>query len=154
MSKSVERVRKAASRLGAEITVLHMPESTRTALDAAKACGCDVGQIVKSLIFEEESSGDLKLLLVSGRNNVNLEKAAAQFGGSLVRASPRTVRDKTGFAIGGVAPIGHITVLDTRFDADLMRYEKVWAAAGAPDAVFGIAPAELLRITDARLFEV
>ncbi len=152
MSKSVKRVEETARELGLDIAVLRMPETTATAEDAAKACGCDVAQIVKSLIFEGADSGALKLLLVSGANRVDLEKAAGQVGEPLARADAKRVRERTGFAIGGVAPLGHLTPVETFIDAGLLRHAKVWAAAGAPNAVFEIDPQRLVALTGAKEF--
>ncbi|MEO9960570.1 MAG: YbaK/EbsC family protein, partial [Nisaea sp.] len=100
------------------------------------ACGCDVTQIVKSLIFKGGETGALKLLLVSGANQVDLEKAAALVGEPLERADLKEVRKITGFAIGGVSPLGHLTPVETWMDESLLSFETVWAAAGAPNAVF------------------
>ena len=152
MSKSVKRVEQAAKRLGQDISVEFMPESTRTALDAAKACNCDVGEIMKSLVFEGAETGNLKLLLVSGKHDVNLDDAQAIFGEALNRADPKRVRSETGFAIGGVAPIGHLCALETWMDRALLDYSTVWAAAGRPNAVFEICPNALLTATGACLF--
>ena len=143
MSRSINRVKTAAETAGLAIKILHMPNSTRTATEAAAACGCDVAQIVKSLIFKGRKTGALKLLLVSGANQVDLEKAAGLIGEQLERAEPKEVRDITGFAIGGVSPLGHLTPIDTWMDATLLGFETVWAAAGAPNAVFEVASAAL-----------
>jgi prolyl-tRNA editing enzyme YbaK/EbsC (Cys-tRNA(Pro) deacylase) len=131
-----------------------MPASTRTAEEAATACGCAVGQIVKSLVFQGHNSGRLYLLLVSGSNMVGMEKAAAHAGETLDRADPRLVRERTGFAIGGVAPIGHMEPYPVLMDEDLLQYETVWAAAGAPNAVFSVDPAKLQQATQARVAEL
>lgn len=150
MSKSIARVEAAASAAGLAITVKQTPDSTRTAEDAAAAIGCDVGQIVKSLIFVGETSGQLKLFLVSGASQLDLAKAAAAAGEPVGRADPRHVRDATGFAIGGVAPIGHLSAPDAWMDADLMRFDVVWAAAGAPNAVFAASPEPLRAAAKAK----
>lgn len=144
MSKSVNRVKAAAEAAGLGTEILRMPDSTRTAEEAAAACGCAVAQIVKSLIFKGGESGKLKLLLVSGSNQVDLAKAADLAGEPLERADPKEVREITGFAIGGVAPIGHLVPVETWMDDTLFGFETVWAAAGAPNAVFESAP-EALR---------
>ncbi len=154
MSKSVRRVQETARQLGLDITIQHMPDSTRTAEQAASACGCDVAQIVKSLIFEGSDSRELKLLLVSGANMVDLEKAAGQIGEPLARADATRVRQKTGFAIGGVSPIGHLTPVDTFIDTDLLSHTEIWAAAGSPNAVFAIDPVRLVEMTAARKISV
>ena len=143
MSKSKKRVLRAAEAAGLDIEIVEMPASTRTAEEAAAACKCDVGQIVKSLIFKGGKSGALKLLLVSGANQVDLAKAAAVVGEPLERADAKEVREITGFAIGGVAPIGHLAPIDCWMDKDLFAFETLWAAAGAPNAVFETTPAEL-----------
>lgn len=143
MSKSVNRVKAAAEAAGLETEIVRMPDSTRTAADAAAACGCDVAQIVKSLIFKGGESGEMKLLLVSGANQVDLAKAATLVGEPLERADPNEVRAVTGFAIGGVSPLGHLTPVATWMDESLLGFEKVWAAAGAPNAVFEVTPSAL-----------
>ena len=153
MSKSMKRVKAALETAGIEQNILEMAESTRTAQDAANACKCDVGQIVKSLIFEGEDSGNLMLLLVSGAHNVDMEKVKTVTGEGLGRADPKRVRDVTGFAIGGVSPIGHLTQLPTFMDETLLNYDNVWAAAGKPNAVFEIEPQTLLKITGATIFK-
>jgi len=146
-SKSTQRVLAAAQAEGIDLMVVTMPESTRTATEAAKACGCAVGQIVKSLIFQGEKSGRLLLFLVSGAHQLDAAKAAAVAGEGIVKADGRLVRDRTGFAIGGVAPFGHIEPLPTWIDRSLLTHETVWAAAGTPFAVFAIAPDILARLS-------
>jgi prolyl-tRNA editing enzyme YbaK/EbsC (Cys-tRNA(Pro) deacylase) len=142
-------VEQAASALGLDIRIRRMGASTRTAEDAAAACGCQVGQIVKSLIFRGRDSGSLVLLLVSGANRVDAALAAHAAGEPLERADADEVRARTGFAIGGVAPIGHLERPRILMDRDLIEHAVVWAAAGAPDAVFPVTPADLARATGA-----
>ena len=149
MSKSVNRVKAAAEAAGLTVEILRMPDSTRTAAEAAAACGCDVAQIVKSLIFKGGESGALKLLLVSGANQVDLEKAAALVGEPLERADPKEVREITGFAIGGVSPLGHMSPVETWMDETLLSFGTVWAAAGAPNAVFEASPDALKKAAGA-----
>ena len=149
MSKSVRRVERAASELGLDITVKRMGESTRTAEDAAAACGCDIAQIVKSLVFKGRDSSDLLLLLVSGANQVDMDRAAQVTGEPLDRADANEVRARTGFAIGGVSPIGHLEAPKIWIDETLVALPTVWAAAGAPDAVFEVAPEALVEATGA-----
>lgn len=127
-----------------------MPASTRTAEEAAAACECDVAQIVKSLIFEGVETGELILLLVSGRHQVNMDKAREAVGEPLKRADIKRVRDETGFAIGGVAPLGHTAPLRTWMDETLLEFDVVWAAAGAPNTVFQVNPSDLKNAIDAR----
>jgi prolyl-tRNA editing enzyme YbaK/EbsC (Cys-tRNA(Pro) deacylase) len=149
-----EKVRRAAARLGLAIAVREMPQSTRTAQEAAAACGCDVAQIVKSLVFAGRDSGRPWLLLVSGRNRVHEDAVAAVLGEALKRADAAQVRAWTGFAIGGVPPFGHATALPTCIDADLLAFDVVWAAAGTPSAVFSVAPQALARALDARVMRI
>ena len=149
MSKSVNRVKAAAEAAGLTVEILRMPDSTRTAAEAAAACGCDVAQIVKSLIFKGGESGALKLLLVSGANQVDLEKAAALVGEPLERADPKEVREITGLAIGGVSPLGHMSPVETWMDETLLGFGTVWAAAGAPNAVFEASPDALKKAAGA-----
>lgn len=154
MSKSVRRVEKAIRALELDASVQHMPDTTRTADDAATACGCTVGQIVKSMVFEGVETGRLKLLLVSGKHDVALEKAPELFGEPLMRADPKRIRSETGFAIGGVSPIGHLSQTETWIDAALLDHETVWAAAGAPSAVFSVSPQALKQVTNASIFKL
>jgi prolyl-tRNA editing enzyme YbaK/EbsC (Cys-tRNA(Pro) deacylase) len=149
--RSTDRVRAAAAAAGLPIDIVEMPASTRTAEDAAAACGTSVGQIVKSLIFRKRVSGDLVLLLVSGANRVDQAGMAETVGDALERVDADTVRAKTGFAIGGVAPLGSLSPLPTYMDADLLAYQLVWAAAGAPHAVFSAEPQALAAATGAKI---
>ena len=150
MAGSIERVEQAATAAGLQIAVRRMGASTRTAEEAAAQCGCTVGQIVKSLVFQGERSNRLYLFLVSGAHQLDLAKAAALTDEPLVRADPRHVRDETGFAIGGVAPIGHRIAIAAFADDALLQYDRVWAAAGAHDAVFAAEPAALFKAANAR----
>ena len=147
---SADRVRAALDAAGLTLDIQTMPASTRTAEEAAAACGCDVGDIVKSLIFKGTESGNLVLLLVSGANQVDLDKAAAAIGEPLARADAKEVRARTGFAIGGVAPLGHLAPVSTWIDETLLERERLWAAAGAPNAVFPISPSDLVAASGAR----
>jgi prolyl-tRNA editing enzyme YbaK/EbsC (Cys-tRNA(Pro) deacylase) len=149
MAGSIERVIQAAEAAGLKVEIRRMGESTRTAEDAAKQCGCAVGQIVKSLIFEGEQSGRLVLFLVSGDRQLDLVKAAGLAGEKLKRADPRRIRDETGFAIGGVSPIGHKVEIAAFADRTLLAHNVVWAAAGAHDAVFSADPNVLVAASGA-----
>jgi len=144
MHPNVTRVTDAARDAGLEIAVERFPEGTRTAADAARAVGCDVAQIVKSLVFV---AGDRPVLaLVSGINRVDLDKLARALGTDAARrADGDEAREATGFAIGGVPPFGHARPVTVVVDRDLMDHERLWAAAGMPDAVFPITPEDLLR---------
>ena len=150
-SRSVDRVREAAGAAGLPLQIREMPDSTRTAEEAAAACGATVAQIVKSLLFRKAGSGEPVLLLVSGKNRVAEDAIASVIGDRLERMDARAVRDVTGFAIGGVAPLGSITPLATFMDADLLQFETIWAAAGAPHSVFSASPRALAEATGARI---
>jgi prolyl-tRNA editing enzyme YbaK/EbsC (Cys-tRNA(Pro) deacylase) len=149
MSSSIERVEQAARDAGLAIEVKRMGASTRTADEAAVQCGCAVAQIVKSLVFQGERSGRLYLFLVSGAHQLDPDKAAALVSEKLTRADPRRVRDETGFAIGGVSPLGHQVRVAALADETLLAHDRVWAAAGAHDAVFAAEPAALFRAAGA-----
>lgn len=131
-----------------------MPESTRTAEEAALACGCIVAQIVKSLLFRGATSGKPVLLLVSGKNRVDEKAVAADLGEALTRPDAAFVREITGFAIGGVPPFAHATPMATYMDRDLLAYDRVFAAAGTPRTIFSAAPAALQTATGATLIDV
>jgi len=148
------RVQQAAEGLGLAVRVVEMAQSTRTAEDAAAACGCAVGQIIKSLVFRGKQSGKPVLLLVSGSNRVDQKGVAATIGEALDRPDAAFVREVTGFAIGGIPPFGHAQRLPTWFDKDLLRYETVWAAAGSPEAVFEVDPRQLAEAIGATVIGV
>ncbi len=151
---SIERVRQAADAAGLTIDIRRMGASTRTAQEAADQCGCTVAQIVKSLVFQGERSDRLYLFLVAGDRQLDLAKAAAEAGEPLKRADPRHIRDETGFAIGGVSPLGHKIAIPTFADASLLDHATVWAAAGAYDAVFASEPSALLKAADAKAADI
>jgi prolyl-tRNA editing enzyme YbaK/EbsC (Cys-tRNA(Pro) deacylase) len=151
---SALKVQQAAERLGLAIAVRAMPQSTRTAEEAAAACGCDVAQIVKSLVFAGAASGAPYLMLVSGRNRVDEAAVAAVVGEALTRPDARAVRDWTGFAIGGIPPFGHAQALPTYIDRDLLDHAVVWAAAGTPSAVFSVEPKALARAVGGTIIRV
>jgi prolyl-tRNA editing enzyme YbaK/EbsC (Cys-tRNA(Pro) deacylase) len=154
LSASAQKVQDALTALGFSMQVVELPASTRTAVEAAQAVGCNVGQIVKSLIFKGRDSGRPILILASGANRVDLEKAAAVVGEALDKADADFVRQHTGFAIGGVPPLGHPEALETLIDVDLLQYPEVWAAAGTPNAVFPLSPADLEHITGGRVVKI
>lgn len=147
VSQATVAVEKALRDNGLTPTIVHFSESTRTAQEAANAIGCTVPQIVKSLIFVATLSRTPVLVLTSGSNRVNEKKIAEYVGEPIERASADLVREATGFAIGGVAPIGHRMPLRTFIDADLRNFSELWAAAGTPHTVFSITPHDLERIT-------
>ena len=154
LPKSADRVRKAAEALGLTIEIVEMATPTRTVAEAAAACRCPEGAIVKSLIFKGQQTGRPYLLLVSGANRVDEQMAAATLGETLLRPDTSYVRTVTGFAIGGVPPFGHATPVVSFMDADLLQYETVWAAAGTPMAVFAVDPKRLKDATGAEAIAV
>jgi prolyl-tRNA editing enzyme YbaK/EbsC (Cys-tRNA(Pro) deacylase) len=148
MSKSVDRFTEAAAERGLTIEVRRFPEGTKTAQDAARAVGCDVAQIVKSLVFVADETP--VVALTSGANRVDPARLGALLGAARVRrADPERAREATGFSIGGSPPFGYPHPLTVLADRDLMAYPELWAAAGTPDAVFPITPPDLMRATGA-----
>ena len=148
------RVADAAQAAGLAIDIKVMTASTRTAEEAAAACDCRVGQIVKSLVFKGATSGRGYLLLVSGSNRVDEAKVASTLGETIIRPDARFVRDLTGFAIGGIPPFGHATPIATSIDRDLLDYDRVYAAAGTPSTIFSVDPKALAAATGAAVISV
>jgi prolyl-tRNA editing enzyme YbaK/EbsC (Cys-tRNA(Pro) deacylase) len=153
-SGSVQRVREAIAALGLAGEVQELSQSTRTAEEAARAVGCGVAQIVKSLVFRGAASGRPLLALVSGQNRASEARLAEHWGEPVGRADADFVRTHTGFAIGGVPPVGHPERLDVLLDRDLLGHEVIWAAAGSPFAVFRLTPADLVRISGGRVVDL
>ena len=150
MHPNLQRVADAGRRAGLELEIRRFPEGTRTAADAARAIGCEVAQIVKSLVFVADDRP--VVALVSGADRVDLGRLATALGaGTARRATGDEARSATGFAIGGVPPFGHAGPVTVLVDPGLLAHEVVWAAAGLPDAVFAIRPDELVRASGARL---
>ena len=153
MHPNVARVVEAAAAAGIEIDVDRFPAGTRTADDAARAVGCDVSQIVKSLVFIAD--GSAVIALVSGANRLDPAKLASAVGAEDVRrADGDEARSATGVAIGGVPPFGHIRPVAVVVDHDLLQHERVWAAAGLPDAVFAIQPDALVSVSGGRVADL
>ena len=153
MHPNVARVVETAAAAGLEIEVDRFPAGTRTADDAARAVGCEVGQIVKSLVFIAD--GSAVLALVSGANRVDTAKLAAAVGaGDVRRAEGDEARSATGVAIGGVPPFGHIRPMAVVVDRDLLAHDRVWAAAGLPDSVFAIVPDALVSVSGGRVADL
>ncbi len=149
---AVDRFKEAAAAVGLDAQVQRFPDGTRTAADAAAAVGCDVGQIVKSLVFS--AGGEPVLILTSGSNRVDEARVSTHLGAALAKASADDVREATGFAIGGTPPLGHVRPLRTLMDEDLLSHPEVWAAAGTPDTCFPIAPDELATLAGAEVIGV
>lgn len=138
MSKRARQFQALLDDRGLDFEVRELSDSTRTAAEAAAALGCEKAQIVKSLVFKDADSDSLVLILASGTNRVSEEAVASATGIRLAKADATFVRDKTGFSIGGVPPIGHREAATVLVDRELLQYAEVWAAAGTPHAVFGI----------------
>ncbi len=134
--------------------VVESAEPTRTAADAARLVGCQVGQIAKSLVFRTATTGRPVLVIASGANTVNEYRIGVYLKEAVARASAAFVREVTGFAIGGVPPLGHAQPLPTFIDQDLMQYPEIWAAAGTPHALFRLLPADLVRMTGGQVVRV
>jgi len=154
LKESARRVQEALDAAGLALTVRQFPASTRTSAEAAAAVGCDVAQIAKSLLFRARDSGRAVMIIASGANRVDEKKVAALLGEKIERATPDFVREKSGYAIGGVPPVGHLEPPLVLLDEDLFALEVIWAAAGTPNAVFQLTPAELQRLTGGQVAAV
>lgn len=154
ISPSARKVQEALNKHGVSCQVVEMPQSTRTAEDAARAVGCQVGQIVKSLIFQGKQSHQALMVATSGANRVNEKKIAALILEPLSKADADFVREKTGFAIGGVPPVGHAMPIRIFIDEDLLQYDEIWAAAGTSKALFKLTPRDLQKITGGQVVSV
>ncbi len=151
---SAQRVQDELARRGSAAVVRQLDRTTRSAAEAAEAVGCDVGQIAKSLVFRGAKTGRPILVITSGANRVQEAALGERIGEAIERADADFVRQSTGFAIGGVPPLGHPASLATYFDEDLLRFPAIWAAAGTPNALFEIDPAELIRLCGATALRV
>ncbi len=154
LKSSAARVQEALDRAGLALTVREFPASTRTAAEAAAAIGCEVAAIAKSLIFRAKQSDRPVLVVASGINRVDEKRVARHLGEKLGRADAAFVREKTGYAIGGVPPCGHATPPLVFLDEDLFELEEIWAAAGTPNAVFRLTPADLQALTQGQVIRV
>lgn len=154
ISPSMRRVQEALDQSGLLLEVVELPKSTRTAQEAADAVGCDLGQIVKSLIFRGTDSNRPILVLVSGSNRVDLDRVSEAMGEPVQMADADFVRAQTGFSIGGVAPVGLPDSIRTLIDQDLLQFEMIWAAAGTPQSVFSLTPDDLLQLTAGRVADI
>ena len=154
LSSGARRVQEALEGLGMPLQVVELPASTRTAQEAAQAIGCTVGQIAKSLVFETRESSRPILVIASGTNRVNEKSLASSVGGRIRKPDADFVRQQTGFAIGGVPPLGHLEPLQTFVDRDLLAYDEIWAAAGTPHAVFRLNGDDLVAATKGEVISV
>ncbi len=154
LSPSAQKIQDLLVSQGYNYTVIEHAESTRTAQEAADRAGCELGQIVKSLIFRGKVSGKPILVLTSGANRVDEKRISEYAGESISRADANFVRSITGFAIGGVPPIGHNEKMETYLDEDLQNYLVIWAAAGTPNAIFELTPTDLQKMTAGKIVKV
>jgi prolyl-tRNA editing enzyme YbaK/EbsC (Cys-tRNA(Pro) deacylase) len=151
---SAERVRQALAGLGLMPDIKEFSETTRTSAEAAAAIGCTVAQIAKSVVFRAVSLNRAVLVIASGANRVDEKLVAAAVGDRIAKADATFVRDKTGFAIGGVAPVGHAEKPVTLIDEDLLQHAEIWAAAGTPNSVFRLTPQALVAMTGGRVIPI
>ena len=154
LSPSAQKIQDQLNSLGYDYTVIEHAESTRTAQEAADRASCELGQIVKSLIFKGKESGKPILVLTSGANRVDEKRISEYAGEPIGRADADFVRAVTGFAIGGVPPIGHPQNMETYLDEDFLQYETIWAAAGTPKAIFELKTSDLQKMTGGRVVRV
>jgi len=152
LSKNSQKVQDHLNNFGLKLKVLELSESTRTAQEAASAAGCEVGQIVKTLVFR--SGEEALLFLVSGKNQLDIIKVSQLIGIAITKADANFVKEKTGYTIGGVPPVALSTPIKTFIDQDLLGYEEVWAAAGTPHAVFQLKSNDLPRLTGGKVIEL
>ena len=154
LSSTAQKIQNLLNELGYNYTVIEHAESTRTAQEAADQAGCELGQIVKSLIFRGKISSKPILVLTSGPNRVN-EKLISEYAGeSIGKADADFVRAVTGYAIGGVPPFGHIEPMETYLDEDFLKYTTIWAAAGTPKAIFELKTEDLQKMTNGKVVKV
>ena len=154
LSPSAQKIQDQLKSLGYEYVVIEHAESTRTAQEAADRAGCALGQIVKSLIFKGKESGKPILVLTSGSNRVDEKRISGYAGEPIGRADADFVRAVTGFAIGGVPPVGHIQEMETYIDEDFLQYQTIWAAAGTPNAIFELKTEDLQKMTNGKAARV
>jgi prolyl-tRNA editing enzyme YbaK/EbsC (Cys-tRNA(Pro) deacylase) len=154
LSSSAQKIQKVLQSFNLHYEITELPQATRTAEEAARAVGCQIGQIAKSLIFKTQETNKPILVITSGANRVSEEKIGDLIGEPIEKANPDFVREKTGFAIGGIPPVGHLESIKTFIDQDLMQYKEIWAAAGNPHAVFKLAPPDLTKITEGQVVSV
>lgn len=154
LGKSALKIQEELNKYNLSLKVVTMQDSTRTCVEAANTIGCEVGQIVKSLVFRGKTSGTPVLIVASGDNHINEKKMKEYLGEAVTRPDANYVQETTGFAIGGIPPVGHTTKMPCFIDADLFRFKEVWAAAGTPFDVFCLTPVQLATITQGKIINV
>lgn len=154
LSPSAQKVQDILKNLGFSNQVIELESTTRTSAEAARAVGCRVEQIAKSILFQGKNTHKPILGIASGPNRVNEKRIAELISEPLGKADADYVRNHTGFVIGGVPPIGHLEKLDIFIDEDLLQYEEIWAAAGNPNAIFMLTPSDLVKMTGGRVVSI
>jgi prolyl-tRNA editing enzyme YbaK/EbsC (Cys-tRNA(Pro) deacylase) len=154
LSPSAQRVQDALAARGFALSVLELDRPTRSAAEAAAALGCRVDQIAKSLVFRAVPSDRFVLVIASGANRVDEARVSALLGEAIVKADATFVRERAGFAIGGVPPVGHAHEAEIVLDEDLLRWDEIWAAAGTPNSIFRLTPADLVTLTGGRVSQI
>ena len=147
-------VQDALKALGFINEVMELQSTTRTSAKAAQAVGCRVEQIAKSIVFRSKDTYKPVLVIASGPNRINEKKIEALISEPIGKADANFVRQRTGFVIGGVPPVGHLEKIEIFIDEDLLKYEEIWAAAGTPNAVFKLTPSDLVKITEGRVISI
>jgi prolyl-tRNA editing enzyme YbaK/EbsC (Cys-tRNA(Pro) deacylase) len=154
LSSSAQKVQDLLLARGCNYKVIEFQESTRTAREAADRAHCTLGQIIKSLVFKGKTSGKPILVLTSGANRVDEKRLSEYAGEPISRADADFVRATSGYAIGGVPPVGHTLPMDTYLDEDLLQYATIWGAAGTPNAIFELTPADIQKMTGGKVVRV
>lgn len=154
LSDSAQKVQQALNQHGVASNVVELPDSTRTAQEAAQAVGCRVEQIAKSLVFQGKKTLRPILVIASGANRVNEKKLRDLVSEPVRKADADFVREHTGFAIGGIPPVGHVKAVETFLDEDLLKHREIWAAAGTPHAVFKVTPEDLVKMTQGKVVSI
>ena len=154
LSPSAQKIQDLLNLLGYKLNVIEHAESTRTAQEAADRAGCELGQIVKSLIFKGKTTNKPILVLTSGANRVDEKRIREYAGESIGKADADFVRAVTGYAIGGVPPLGHVQKMETYIDEDFLQFQTVWAAAGTPNAIFELTMEDLQKLTSGKIVMV
>jgi prolyl-tRNA editing enzyme YbaK/EbsC (Cys-tRNA(Pro) deacylase) len=154
LSPSAQKVQDVLTASGYPYAVVESAQPTRTAAEAAKLVGCDVAQIAKSLVFKTEKTGRAVLVIASGANQVNEFRIGMYLKEAVTKAPAAFARQATGYAIGGIPPIGHATAIETFIDQDLTKHAEIWAAAGTPNALFKLTPPDLVKMTGGQTVKV
>jgi len=154
LSPSVQKVQDALKALGFINEVMELQTTTRTSAEAAQAVGCRVEQIAKSIVFRGKQTDRPVLVIASGPNRINEKKIEALISEPIGKADANFVRQRTGFVIGGVPPVGHLEKIEIFIDEDLLKYDEIWAAAGTPNAVFKLTPSDLVKMTEGRVVSI